>query len=317
MEMLKNSIIKRKNEILASLVLVAIIIVPFVTFASGRNDIYVDLKATGTEDGSSAHPYKTISEALVHANKKTDVHVAKGTYVDNIEIPSGVRIFGSSMNDVVIKAKNSKKVVVSMKNDTEINKLTIEKGNEGVWIKKDAQVSIIKCVVKNNKEDGIKIESGSVKDNNAVSITDSYVLNNGRAGIFSQKRRLVLINNEIADNDSDGIDIEAGSSAWIKGNSFKNNDGSGLKLKLDGSNIWTKSNSFRSNNHEGIEVNAFGKAGRIDVAKSKFNANERYAIARINKAQVGTSIWNGFTVANDNVFEKTKQGNVSPIILVR
>ncbi|EKD46946.1 MAG: hypothetical protein ACD_67C00006G0001, partial [uncultured bacterium] len=207
---------------------------------------------------------------MVHADKNTDVHVAKGVYVDNIEIPKGVRIFGSDENDVIIRAKSKKKVVVSMKDNTEINKVTIEKGNEGIWVKEDASVSIIKTIVKDNKETGIRIASGSTKKKEAVNITDSVIKDNGRAGIFSQKRRLVLINNEISSNESDGVDIAKGSSAWIEDNKFKDNDGSGLKLTLDGSDIWTKSNSYRDNKHSGIEINAFGAAGRVDINKSRF-----------------------------------------------
>lgn len=297
--------------------LLIVFVGPIFAFAGSRKDVYVDGSKTGTEDGSVSNPYHTISEALVHSDKRTDVHVAKGTYKDNIEIPKGVRIFGSDVDDVIIQAKNKKKVVVSMKDDTEINKVTIEKGRQGIWVKEDAEVSIIKCTVKNNDKDGISIAKGSTKKKDAVSITDSIIKNNGRAGIFSQKRRLVLIDNEIVDNETDGLDLAFGSSAWIEDNNFKDNDGSGMKLTLDSSNIWIKSNSFRNNGNEGIEISAWGTAGRIDINKSKFNSNENYAIARINKAPISKSFWNGLTIQSNNVFEKSVKGSVSPVILVR
>jgi len=313
----RNLLNKQKIELLGALLLVVIFVAPFLTFAGSRSNIYVDGSKTGAENGSQANPYHTISEALVHANNRSDVHVAKGVYIDNIEIPKGVRIFGSSASDVIIRAKNDKKVVVSMKDDTEINKLTIEKGNEGVWIKKDAEVSIIKCVIQKNDEDGINIASGSTKKDDAVSITDSVIRENGRAGIFSQKRRLVLMDNEIYDNDSDGVDLAAGTSAWIQDNKFKDNDGSGLKLRLDGSDIWTKSNTYRDNDHSGLEVNASGKTGRIDVNKSKFLENKNYGVTRVTRTGISANVWNGLTVQASNTFELTKQGAVSPIIRVK
>lgn len=316
MKNLKNASNKRKWEIVGSVVLLALFVVPFLTLAGSRKDVFVDANASGSEDGSSARPYHTISEALKHANDRTDVHVLKGVYKDNIEIPNGVRIFGSDADEVIIRAKSSKKVVVSMKNNTEINKVTIEKGKSGIWVAEDAKASIIKCVVKNNAGDGIKIGKGKVSSKKVVSITDSTIKDNGKDGIFSGKRRIVLINTEISGNENDGIDLAAGSSAWIEKNKFKDNDGSGMKLVLDGSDIWTKNNSFRSNDREGIEVDAFGQAGRIDINKSEFVGNKRFAVARVQRVRMASSIWNGFTVQSNVDFAANKSGNVSNVIVI-
>ena len=317
MKNLKNALSKQKMEVLGSILLIAVFTLPFLTFASSRKDVYVDGSNKGTESGTQANPYHTISEALKNANDRTDVHVAKGTYEDNIEIPKGARVLGTDSSEVVLRAKSHKKAVVSMKDNTEINKLTIEKGNEGVWIKEDAKVSIIKCVIKNNDKDGVRIASGSTKKNDAISITESEITNNGRAGIFSEKRRLVLMDNEINENDSDGVDIAAGSSAWIQGNNFKNNNGSGLKLSLDNSDIWTKSNTFRGNDHSGVEVNSFGAGGRIDFNKAKFIENKNYGVARVAHGIAGAAVWNGLTVQTNATFEITKQGEISSVIRVR
>ena len=312
MKSMKNTLNKQKWELLGGLALLAIFVVPFLTFASSRNHIYVDASANGTQNGSIGNPYATISEALVHANDRSDVHVAKGIYEDNIEIPKGVKIFGSDVDEVIVRAKSSRKVVVSMKDNTEINKLTIEKGREGVWVKNNSKVSIIKCVIKNNDRDGIKIGEGSTGKKEAVSITDSKIKDNGRSGIYSQKHRLVLMNNEISGNDSDGVDIAKGSSAWIEGNSIKDNR-TGMKLVLDGSDIWTKNNTFRSNKLSGLEVNAFGKSGRIDFNKAKFIDNKKFGVARNARADFSASIWNGLTVNDNSDFISNNSGNVSGI----
>ncbi len=316
MEKFTNAFKKPTIEFIGGFLMIAVFVAPFLIFASSRNDIYVDGSKSGVEDGSVSRPYHTISEALVHANDRSDVHVAKGTYEDNIEIPSGVKIFGTSADEVVIQAKSHRKVVVSMKSNTEINKVTIKDGHEGIWIKKNAKASIIDCVIKNNEKDGIKIESGSTKKNSAINITDSIIKDNGRSGIFSQKHRLVIMNNEITNNDSDGISMVAGSSAWIEKNTIKGNNGSGISATLDNSDIWTKSNTYRSNGHSGIEINAYGGTGRIDVNKSKFINNDKYAIARISRGNVSASIWNGLTSQKNNTFDQTKQGNISSILRI-
>jgi hypothetical protein len=313
----KKGFKKRNLELLGALLLIVVFMGPLLAFAGGRGNIYVDAKATGAQDGSAARPYKTISEALKHSDKRTDVHVAKGEYKENIEIPKGVRIFGSDEDQVIITASNDDNSVVVMKDESRINKVTIRKGKSGIRVKEDAKVSIIECIIKDNDDDGITIEEGSVKKSRSVSITENVIKDNGRSGIFSKERRLVLIDNEVSGNNSDGIDIAAGSSAWIEDNRIKDNEGSGLKLTLDGSNIWTKSNSFRENDNEGVEINSFGKAGRIDINKSKFSGNEKFAIARINRIGTGTSIWNGLTVQTNTTFENSKKGNVSPVIFVK
>lgn len=315
MKNLKNDLFKGKSGVLGGLLLIALFVLPLISFAGSRKDIYVSANAAGREDGSAAHPYKTISEALVHANSRTDVHVLKGSYKDNIEIPKGVRVFGSDRDDVVIRSRSSKKVVVSMKNDTVIDGVTIEQGKGGIWIKGDAEVSVVDCVIRDNESDGIKIEEGSAK-HDKVSITNSRIEDNGKSGIYSGKRKIVLINNEIINNDKDGVDLAAGTSAWLEKNEIKKNDKSGIKLTLDRSGIWMKNNSIRDNEREGIEINAYGGAGRIDINKAKIEGNGNYGVAKISRAGFSRSIWNGFTIHDTKIIDGNKKGSVSAIIAI-
>lgn len=303
-----------KREIAGGILLISICILPFFTLASTKQ-LYVDTKASGSEDGSSAHPYKTIKEALKHAKNNTEIHIAKGTYQENIEIPSGTKLFGSDRNDVVLKGKNDDDPVVTMHNKTELNKVTVKKGGVGIEIDNDDRASIIECIIEENKKEGIKIKKASVNDKYKASITDNTIKDNGRNGIFSEKRRLVLENNEVINNYGDGVGIMPGSKAWIKGNRIKDNNGSGMRINIDGSEIWTKSNTYRDNNREGIEIDSFGGTGRIDINKSKFWGNERWAIAKIQKSG-SINAWNGVTIQGNNEFIETKTGNVSPVIRV-
>ena len=314
MKITKNALTKQKMEIIGSLFLVVVFVLPMLVFAGSRKDIYVDGSKSGIEDGTTSHPYHTISEALKHANSRTDVHVAKGEYRDNIEISKGVKVFGSDSDDVVINAKNSKKVVVSMKDDTVIDGVTIKKGRSGIWVDEKAKVSISDCIIHYNDGDGIKIGSGSAKDSTKISITKSRIEKNGKSGIYSGKRRVVLIDNEIINNDKDGVDLAAGSSAWIERNEIKNNNKSGMKLVLDGSDIWTKNNSIRNNGGEGTEINAYGGTGRIDMNKNKFVRNDHYGIARISRARFSQNIWNGLTVQSSTTFDGNFLGTISRII---
>jgi hypothetical protein len=307
----------KKWEVIASLGLVICVVLPALGLARSGGNIYVDDSATGTEDGSASHPYKTISEALKHADDGDDVHVAAGTYKDNIEIPEGVDVFGESTSSVIIKGKDDDKSVVVMNHQTEIDKVTIEDGRYGINVKKKSKASIVDCVIKDNGRDGIIVRySPEVKDKYKVSISESVIKNNGKDGIYAQKSRLILIDNEISGNDNDGVGIESGTRAWIKDNRIKDNNGSGMKLTLDASELWLKSNSIRSNDREGIEINAFGSYGLIDVNKGSVAENGRYGIARIARKNFGASAWNNVRIDSSVDFFGNKLGNISPVIRI-
>jgi hypothetical protein len=201
-----------------------------------------------------------------------------------------------------------------MTHDSEINKVTIEKGKNGIWVKGNAKVSIIDCIIRKNSSDGIKISEGKVKSNNKVNIIGNKIKYNGRSGIFSGKRKISIIDNDIIENESDGIDLVSGTSAWIEKNEIKNNRKSGVKLILDGSDIWTKNNSIRNNGGEGIEISAYEGTGRIDINKSKIIGNDRYGIAKIARARFAQSIWNGLTVQSNTSIEGNVLGAISRII---
>ena len=89
-----------------------------------------------------------------------------------------------------------------------------------------------------------------------------------------------------------------------------------MKLSLDSSNMWTKNNTYYGNGREGVEVSGFGKAGRIDLNKSKFHKNERYGIARVQRGNFSSSIWNGFTVQGSNQYWLNKIGDLSKVIRI-
>ena len=285
-------------------IMVAILVVaPFLAFSSHKDKLYVDAKASGSETGSVEHPYKTIKKALEKAGKNTEIHVAKGKYKENITIKEEVDIFGASQDGVIIEAKDDDKPVVTMKHDTTLNKVTVKNGKNGIKVDNGAKASIIKVTIKNNDRDGIYISEGRVKDKKMVSISECSITGNNWAGIYSKTRRLSIVDNDISENGSEGIDIENNSSAWIAGNRIKDNRGSGMKLRVDGSNIWTKSNSIRENKKEGIEISFRGTAGRIDIAKSKIVGNHKYGVAKVQRfprSADSVSLWNKYLTFGDN-----------------
>ena len=72
----------RKSRLLEagiSVFAVALVALPFLGFTKSGDKIYVNEDASGTQDGSSKHPYKTIWQGLDKADKGDKVIVAKGT----------------------------------------------------------------------------------------------------------------------------------------------------------------------------------------------------------------------------------------------
>jgi hypothetical protein len=318
MNKFKNALFEGKiwPEMLAGVFLLAIFVAPIFALA-GHKKIYVDDDASGEQNGSADHPYKTISEALEHSDEDDEIHVADGEYRENIHLRDDRELFGESKNGVVIKAKDDDYETVDMDDDTEINKVTIKGGEYGIRVGHNEKASIVECVIKDNEKDGIILEDSNTSDKYKVSITKSEIKDNGRSGVYSATRRLVLIENEIHDNDKDGVDIEAGSRVWLEENRLKDNDGTGLKLTLDGSEIWTDDNSFSENDREGVEINAYGGTGRIDLHDSSIHGNDRWGIARVQRGFFSTSIWNGLTIRTDNRLYENKFGNVSDIIRIK
>lgn len=310
----------RLRSFIFALAAVLIIVLPMIAFSSREEKVYVDAKHSGEQTGSIGKPFKTIAQALAGADKNTEIHIANGTYNENIDIKAGVEIFGESRKGVVIVAKNKKEPVVSMRHGAKINKVTIRGGSYGIKVRDNAKVSVIKCLIKDNDKDGIMLENGELKVSRQASISENIITDNDGAGIFSQKRKLSIVENEIRGNDSDGVDIEKGSVAWIADNDIKNNGGSGMKLRIDGSNIWTRKNSITSNDHEGIEVSFRGRVGRIDVSKSEILRNGRYGVARVQR-ELGpgaSNLWSKYlTFDNQNKLGENKRGNISDIIVIK
>jgi len=309
-----SNISKQKMTLLAVVISLSVLL-PIFAFSSHSSKIYVDNDASGDQDGSASHPYKTIGAAMDKADNDTEIHISKGTYKENVEIKKGVEIYGSDRDKVIIKAKHEKDAVIVMNDDTKINKVTIEEGRNGIWVEKKAGASIINCVIKDNKRNGIQIASDGTGKERQVYISDSLIKNNGDNGIYAGKRKLSITENEIIKNKADGLILEAGVSAWMADNSIRDNRFSGVKMTLDGSKIWTKNNSIRYNGREGIEVNFYGGAGRIDIAKSKIVSNNRYGIARVQRSNFANSaaLWGQNLTVSQSEFWGNKNGDISGI----
>lgn len=306
------------REVFLGAVFLFLIAAPMIVFGS-HNVIFVDKDATGSENGTFDRPYHTISKALKNAENGDEVRIKNGEYKENITIPKDVKLVGDSekRSKVTIKADNDDKPVVIMKDDTKLSFVTIKDGRHGVRIEEDAKAHIFNVVIRNNERDGIHIESAPRDKKHRVLIDESEIKDNGKAGIFSEKRFIVLIDSDIVSNDGDGLDLAAGTKAWLEDNRFNDNKGSGAKLILDGASIFGKKNGFRDNKREGLEVNAFGTQGTIELKRSAFVKNDRHGVARVARTAAGTRLFGNLSFGigvNGSRFEGNASDGLSSII---
>lgn len=298
--------------------LIVLIVAPAIALG-GKKVIYVDDDAKGDADGSAAHPYKTIAKALSKAKGGNEVRIKNGEYKENITIPKNVKVIGDRENreKVVIKADNKSEPVVTMKNDGELSHVTVKDGKHGIRIGGDAEAHVYNVVVKGNSKDGISIQSAP-RDKKHMAIIDQVQINkNGRAGIYSEKRKVLVMNSQIGGNGSDGLDFEAGVEAWIADNTISWNGGSGMVLVVDDSTIGTKNNKIQANRNEGVEINSYGGNGTVNLKKATIRDNGRYGVAKLARTSSALTHFGSVNFddgVNANKIENNKVGAISGIL---
>ncbi len=287
---------KLNLKLLGGLIIVLVLIFSWITLGVGADSdlIYVDDDASGTEDGSSSHPFEKIQDAIDEArDENKDVYVRKGDYEENLKLWEGVELQGSDRDDVEIKADDDDDPVIKMYDNTEIRGVTLKDGQYGVLVNDGSKVYIGDCRIIDNEDDGIYAEEAKTKNSAILEVRDSIIAHNGWDGIYTEERKFSIKNNEIYNNDRDGVEFGKGSEGIFEGNRVKGNDGVGLRVTIDKSELYIKNNTFRDNDKSGLEVGAEGKEGLIDLnRKNKFYENDQYGIVRVERALFGDDQWN-------------------------
>ncbi|MEI8103899.1 MAG: right-handed parallel beta-helix repeat-containing protein [Candidatus Moraniibacteriota bacterium] len=308
----------RWGGVIGSVLLLVVFVVPYFSFAKSAHKLYVNDSANGTQDGSANHPFEKISQAIDKAdgfNGQTDIFVSKGDYKENITIPGNVRVVGAGKGDTNIIAKDSGDAVVTMKNKSRIEGVTLKKGRVGIVVKKDAKAEIIDTLIKDNHREGIVALSASRNDDGLVSIVNTEIYDNGWSGIYSEKRKVVILNSDIKNNGRNGVAFARGVKAYFDDSSVSDNHQNGLSMILDDSSLYVASgDTFRNNKLDGIAIVSYGGTGSVVVKKSRMSENDHYGVSRIAKGNVAASVWNGVSVVDSNNYFGNGQGNISRIL---
>lgn len=294
-------------------VLALAVFLPFFAFGNTKT-IYVDDNASGMEDGSKANPYKKIGTALKHADEDTDVRVQNGSYHENITIPKGVSVIGDDGNRSKVTIDGDKNdPTVTMKHDSKLSNVTVKDGRHGIRVLEDSKAHVYNVLVDGADRDGIHADSASRDKKHRLYLDKVEVKGSGKAGIYSEKRFIVVVNSYLRRNDSDGMDFQPGTDAWVEDTRIYENGGTGWKVVMDGSEIWSKDNQFRRNGREGIQIESFDGTGKFGAKKSKFVDNARYGVAILARTGVASSMWKNIFLEKNDAWGN-RMGNVSPVI---
>lgn len=141
---------------------------------------YVDDDAAPDGDGSREHPFKTIREALKHAESGDTIYVFEGVYEEILYInKSNINLIGEDKNETTIDGRKDT-VVISINADyVKITDFTIKKGRLfGVFISR-----------------------------NYCNISNNIVSHNGRGIVLYKAYYTTITNNVVIKNRDIGIEL--------------------------------------------------------------------------------------------------------------
>lgn len=247
---------------------------PFFVFAK---NCYVN-EDQGDGDGSEDKPYETIRKALEKKCEK--IKIAKGTYDENIIIPSGVEIKGED-------AKTILGGTITMSNKAKIKNLYIK--NKGIIISEGANVEISKVKI-SNASIGIKTEGGG-----KLVLEDSTLTHNGKGIYLRHDTKVDLKNNKVINNREEGVDIRTNVDGIIQNNIIDSNREGGIEVVIGKSDLTISNNSLKHNKASGIALQFYrehSELGNIKISGNTLIGNGNYAIDCKNPS--GGHVKNGY-----------------------
>ena len=182
---------------------------------TGGNIIYVDLNATGNNDGSDwANAFTSVQSAVNSASSGDEIHIAEGTYLEGAEIlitlpmtlkggyPTGGGVQNINNYSTILSGDYQNRVIFSSHSTGTLNieGLTITKGrlNNGGTLFGGGVYS----------NGNIKFSHVNINDN---TLADSTTIGHKFAyggGIYGQSEVVIL--NSVIDNNRLGIDSDSG-----------------------------------------------------------------------------------------------------------
>ncbi len=194
--------------------------------------VYVDASNMGEEDGSQEHPFNTIQEAIDAAIPPAYVHIASGTYEENLNMEEGVCLIGGSRESVVVDGGGADHVVnITGVDYGGLRSLTIQNGSaedgggiySGGTFSRGTEVVLEDLVIRGNiaskQGGGIYIVDTSPRIKGCL-IEENTAKDGGGGGIYSKDSDYVIEDSVVQENLSsrhgDGLHLDWGSPRVIR-----------------------------------------------------------------------------------------------------
>ncbi|GAB4278231.1 MAG: Ig-like domain-containing protein [Candidatus Promineifilaceae bacterium] len=222
----------------------------YVNAASG--DDANDCLSTGTA-------CKTVGTAVTKAASGDTIHIAAGTYTENIVLNKSLTFIGAGANNTILDGGGSSNVIrINSGNTVTLSGVTIQNGSsaEGAGIYNFGTLSLTQVIVANNMASSL---GGGILNGGILTITNSTIRNNTSTshggGIFNTGGQLwldrVAIINNNANGNTGGIHNQSGGTADLTNVTISGNDGYGMLSTAPGS-VVTATNSTIANNKWGV-----------------------------------------------------------------
>ncbi|MFA5871996.1 MAG: pectinesterase family protein [Parcubacteria group bacterium] len=270
------------------------IIISFSLWVQGTKaaayNYYVDAKSTETqEDGSSQHPWKTISAAVAYIDsnnlKKKTIFVKKGTYNESLTLSRNTSLFGEDKNETVINADGKNNAINFSSTKSKIKNLKVKNAEaSNIIVSKKSKVSISDCIIEKAGNFGIEVKESSATDRYKFTLDDSKILDSGSQGLYISRRKISVTDSEIASSNEEGVDLHQGVKGRVVGNNIHGNKESGIESILTGTNLSLRSNEIENNHAQGITVQIYTnkKGGKIKITNNTIKGNSHYGIRYAN-----------------------------------
>lgn len=211
--------------------------------------------STWVVDGNGTGTFKTIQQAVNHANAGDTISVHNGTYYEQVSINKSLSLIGESAKSTVIDGNWTGDVVTILANDVVMEGFTVRRSQifpsyAGIRIEGSSRVLISQNRVVNNYR-GIAFYSSS---NN--SVVDSVVSNNSIDGLgFFSSSSNAVSGNVVSHNFVNGIAFYSSNNNTLLSNTVSHNSVDGITFSSCVNNLISR-NTISFNGNDGITLSS-------------------------------------------------------------
>ncbi len=296
--------LKKAPATIVLILLIALSFSPLLSsaYTTTSSTIYVDDDNTqGPWDGSLAHPYRHIQDALNASLDGDTVFVFNGLYNESVTIRQSIVLNGEDWNNTIICVDDNVDVIKVNARGVKVTGFTIMH-TDTYWFLSQSQGIFINC--KHNAHDCV-IE-GNIITKCYVGIVSSYcknttiknnVITNNKNGLWARissdgLSENTIANNIISSNDYSGAILNSRGDLFYNNTVCNNSRGvsvifsenqvyqneifeNGLGISVRGENVIVEHNIIHNNSGTGVRVSSKFSTVRLNT----ISGNHDYGVA--------------------------------------